>query len=484
MTNKIKESNISDGAVTSNKIAPGTIATDRLATDPTNASNLASGTVANARLAGSGALTINGTSIALGASGNIVAGTDWQSVITADGSTVTTAVASEGYIIDSGSATHTINLPSSPSVGDEVNIVALDGATNAVTVGRNGSNIEGSASDLNLSSNYAAVTLVYSDAANGWYRHNNEAPDSFLTATGGTVTESGDFKIHTFNSSGNFVVSQLSSVTPNNTVSYMVVAGGAGGGSGCAGGGGGAGGFREGRNNPVDSYTSSPIAAGSGILVTTATYPITVGSGGTGGGDCGSGPRPSTSATDGSNSTFSTITSAGGGHGAGGAAPGAADGGSGGGGGHDVPTTSGSGNVPPVSPPQGNNGATSNPNNDDVGGGGGGAGAAAVNPAKGGAGVSTEISGSAVGYAGGGGGGVRDLPGGDAPLIPSANPVGRGGSGGTLGTSNSAPVARGVAGTANSGGGGGGASRTNGPTYHLGGNGGAGVVIIRYKYQG
>ena len=28
MTNKIKESNISDGAVTSNKIAPGTIAGD------------------------------------------------------------------------------------------------------------------------------------------------------------------------------------------------------------------------------------------------------------------------------------------------------------------------------------------------------------------------------------------------------------------------------------------------------------------------
>ena len=50
MSNKIKESNITDGAVTSDKIAPGTIANDRLAgsiaisklaTDPTNASNIA-----------------------------------------------------------------------------------------------------------------------------------------------------------------------------------------------------------------------------------------------------------------------------------------------------------------------------------------------------------------------------------------------------------------------------------------------------------
>ena len=43
MANKIKESNISDGAVTSDKIAPGTIASDRIAP----------GTIAADRLAGS-----------------------------------------------------------------------------------------------------------------------------------------------------------------------------------------------------------------------------------------------------------------------------------------------------------------------------------------------------------------------------------------------------------------------------------------------
>ena len=111
MTNKIKESNISDGAVTSNKIAPGTIATDRMATDPTNASNLASGTVANARLTGSGAITINGTSVSLG--GSVTAGTDWQAVVTSD----TTMVAGKGYFVDSSGGAVTMTLPASPSLG-------------------------------------------------------------------------------------------------------------------------------------------------------------------------------------------------------------------------------------------------------------------------------------------------------------------------------------------------------------------------------
>ena len=57
MSNKIKESNITDGAVTSAKIAQDqdvTIANDRLA-----------GSIANSKLANS-SITINGTTIALG----------------------------------------------------------------------------------------------------------------------------------------------------------------------------------------------------------------------------------------------------------------------------------------------------------------------------------------------------------------------------------------------------------------------------------
>ena len=74
--------------------------------------------------------------------------------------------------------------------------------------------------------------------------------NKFIVATGGTVTESGDFKIHTFTGDGNFVVDSAGVGTAANPsiVDYVVVAGGAGGGKGSgsnAGGGGGAGGFRE-----------------------------------------------------------------------------------------------------------------------------------------------------------------------------------------------------------------------------------------------
>ena len=54
----------------------------------------------------------------------------------------------------------------------------------------------------------------------------------------------------------------------------------------------------------VIQHTASPLASPTGITATATAYPITVGAGGTGGPSC---------ATAGSNSVFSTITSAGGG---------------------------------------------------------------------------------------------------------------------------------------------------------------------------
>ena len=71
----------------------------------------------------------------------------------------------------------------------------------------------------------------------------------YVTATGGTVTTSGNFKIHTFTSPGTFCVSCAGNAQGSNTVdSYMVIAGGGGAGQN-AGGGGGAGGYREGKSS-------------------------------------------------------------------------------------------------------------------------------------------------------------------------------------------------------------------------------------------
>ena len=60
----------------------------------------------------------------------------------------------------------------------------------------------------------------------------------FVTATGGTIATSGDYKIHTFNSSGTFSVSQAGNAAGSTTVEYQIVAGGGSGGSGYGGAGG------------------------------------------------------------------------------------------------------------------------------------------------------------------------------------------------------------------------------------------------------
>jgi hypothetical protein len=268
----------------------------------------------------------------------------------------------------------------------------------------------------------------------------------FVTASGGSESTSGDFKIHTFTSPGTLTVSCAGNAAGSTTVDYLVVAGG-GGGGGDGAGGGGAGGYR----------ISYPNPATGGFPVSVQPYPITVG----GGGPAGY-PTPG---ANGSNSVFSSITSSGGGGGGGGNnSPNRAGqaGGSGGGGGARGGST-GSGNSPPVSPPQGNPGASPPA---DTSGGGGGAGGSASNQ-NGGSSSTTNIGGSSVARAGGGGGG--------------GGPGGPGGSSGGGGASAGTPPGGGNASnaSANTGGGAGG----GGMSSRTGGNGGSGIVIIRYKYQ-
>ena len=127
-------------------------------------------------------------------------------------------------------------------------------------------------------------------------------PVPYPVATGGTITTDGNFKIHTFLTSSNFVVSAIPS---SPAVSYLVVAGAGGGGAagGGGGGGGGAGGFRT----------------ATGFTIAATTYAITVGAGGAAG---PSGTNNTGTAGSGGNSVFSTITSAGGGGGRNGGAVG------------------------------------------------------------------------------------------------------------------------------------------------------------------
>jgi len=395
-------------------------------------------------------------------------GVQWQSVFTGDGSTGLTAVAGRGYFIDTTSGTVTVTLPASPSAGDVVVLkdYAKTWNTNNVTLAS--ALFDGVAAQTpSFSTNAQTVTLVYMDGTKGWSLINDDVVSGlgtvFIAATGGTVATSGDYKIHTFTGDGCFVVSQgPSGGTPG--VDYLVLAGGGGGGAANGGGGGGgAGGYRE---SCGVGYTSSPLGACvSALTVSAATYPITVGSGGAGA--CSG----SYANTNGSNSIFSTITSAGGGKGGSNPAPNGSPGGSGGAGSHPA-GTGGSGNTPPTSPSQGNNGGTGSGN---TGGGGGGAGAAGSNApgcnapvaGAGGAGIASSITGSPVTRGGGGGGNSESYTG------------GAGGPGG--GGAGSSGAGNGTAGTANTGGGGGG--NDSSPTGFTGGAGGKGIVILRYKFQ-
>jgi len=442
-------------------------------------------------------ITNNGTAAGFGSTGEI----SWDTTKkTGD----FTGVSGVGYFVDTTSAVVTVTLPSSPSAGNVVGVADYNGTaeTNSITVARNSSNINGAADDFDISKNFSTVQFIYVDATVGWKTvftgNPSDAQNIFVAATGGTITCCGNFKIHTFTGPGTFTVTNAGSAAGSNTVDYLVIAGGGSGGTGspsynnCGeGGGGGAGGYRESSGAASGSYTTSPLGSCvSALPVTAQGYPITVGAG------AGAASAGSNTGCKGSNSVFSTITSAGGGGGQGRSNPSnptspipaapacgqKTSGGSGGGAGNADNCASsyhfGSGNHPPVSPPQGNPGGRSawpSPSSGDgySSGGGGGGGATTVGGnspgitvgGTGGSGATSCITASPVTRAGGGGGSSRKpgTAGSGGPGGGGAGSVGN--DGGTAGTTNTG-----------SGGGGGGGNTASGA-------GGSGIVVIRYKFQ-
>ena len=444
-----------------------------------------------------------GTTLTLGASGDTVTlgsgasqsgfgrtGTvDWD---TTAKTASFTAVSGNGYFIDTSSGAITVTLPASPSAGDIVgfNDYARNFGTNNLTVARNGSNIQGSASNATISTDGQSSMFVYVDSTKGWLPTEDQTTTmygpQFVTATGGTITTCGNFKIHTFTGPGTFTVSCAGNPLGSTTVDYLVVAGGGGSGgpAGDTNGGGGGGGFRFYASpscNP-QSGPGAPLNGPAAIPVTVQGYPITVGSGGSGG----------SSGCKGSDSSFSTITSTGGGFGANPGGPLSQQGGSGGsgggaGGGGGLDNAGGSGNTPPVSPAQGRPGGNSSQAHPDHASGGGGGAIqdgfdgrgptpGPANSGAGGAGAGITGFGSSNGecsscvqyFSGGGGGG-------------QSTPIPLGGGAGGLGGGRPAGAPPGNDGLANTGGGGGGGRQS--PSPGAGGAGGSGIVVIRYKFQ-
>lgn len=252
------------------------------------------------------------------------------------------------------------------------------------------------------------------------YQYSNcSAP---VNATGGTITYSGGYKIHSFTSTGTSYFNITS--TGNGEVEYLIVAGGGGGGgaNNVPGGGGGAGGLLTGT-----------------ISISVQNYTVVVGTGGSGG------VGTPSDGNNGQNSSFNNLIAIGGGGSGSGTNINGSSGGSGGGGawaGFGGNGTTG----------QGYNGGRSLATSAGSGGGGGSGGIGQNNSGSsggsGGIGTNSSINGSVVTYAQGGNGGVYTA--GGAGSSASSN-TGNGGDG------------------------------ANG--WNTGGNGGSGIVIIRYLYS-
>jgi hypothetical protein len=438
--------------------------------------------------------TINnqGTATNFGATGSA----SWTTTVKTSGFT---AVAGEGYFVDTSSGAVSVNLPAG-TAGAVVAFKDYLGTfdTNGLTLVQNGSDkIGGLTDNVILSEEGIAVTLVFIDSTQGWLvtdsglQSEAQAP-KYIAATGGTVTTvCTNFKVHTFTGPGTFAVSCAGNPSGSNTLDYLVVAGGGSGGTtngaaGAGGGGGGAGGYRESSGAASGCYTVSPLGCSVSALPVAATsYPVTVGAGGA----TEPFPQPGNSASNpGSNSVFSgttTITSTGGGGGTNFATT--ATGGSGGGAGNDGcnVTAGGAGNTPPVSPAQGNPGGSTQAQGTFYGsGGGGGALAAGSNgtpndAGAGGGGATSSINGTPTARAGGGGGGTYGGGPGNGGPSEAAGGAGGGGSGSSHPKGDNA-----TAGTANTGGGGGGTgANPNGASNYSGKAGGSGIVIIRYQFQ-
>jgi hypothetical protein len=266
--------------------------------------------------------------------------------------------------------------------------------------------------------------------------------------TGGTITTYGSYRVHSFTSSGTFTVDSNSSAL---TADILIVAGGGGGGRSSSATRGG-----NGDNSVFGSYTSIGGGGGGGSNDSdTAQSGNSGGSGGGGGGDDQNGDTA---------------------------------GGSG---------TSGQGN---------NGGGGSGHTAGDLGGGGGGAGAAGQTQisgnkaGNGGNGLANDFrTGSNITYAGGGGGGTNSGAGiggtggggngGDSPTNAQngdtnkgsggggGSGVGSGGGGGAGGMRALTGISVSGANTVTVGGGGSG----SGSGALKGGNGGSGIVVIRYQ---
>lgn len=281
----------------------------------------------------------------------------------------------------------------------------------------------------------------------------------YVVATGGVMSTVGNYTVHTFNSSSDFVAFDTIA-----NAEYLVLAGGGGGGDGSSASGGGGGG---GLLSSITGFSSgSATSAITPVSISAGTVVVTVGAGGAGSSSSGRG-------TQGSSSVLTGYATAIGGGGGGGDSS-QQNGGSGGSGGgaRGGSYSGGSGTTG-----QGFSGGNATDNSYAAGGGGtyeAGESVTSNGSGKGGKGTHNFLDQRGWGAGGGGGNSTMNIRGGDGGGSSGSNQTsyaGKGSDGNAVGGRTNA-----TSGVANFGGGGGGdGGQSNG------GSGGSGKVIVRYE---
>ena len=269
-----------------------------------------------------------------------------------------------------------------------------------------------------------------SNQINNFFQDNNissfgDLPNPYLVVRGGTITTDGDFQIHTFTTVGtsSLFVDELAQIPANNEIEYLVI----------GGGGGGTNLNASDRTNGGCGGGAGEVLTGSVNATTIGSFNVIVGGGGLGSGVSKTGAQDSAGQNGSGSSVFSIVADPG----------------------EGSPKSRGgnSGNGFP---------GAADDNNQGGGGGGAAQGGSVIN---GGNGFSSSITGIATFY--GGGGAAYD-----------SNPPTTGSAG--LGGGGIADSFQAGDGENGKGGGGGGASPGIGA---FAGNGGSGVVILRYRFQ-
>ena len=415
---------------------------------------------------------------------------DWQtSSIKTSGFT---AVAGQGYFCNTTSGGFTVTLPAGVA-GSQIAVkdYARTFASGNLTIAADGSEkIQGSINNSELKTAGGVAVLTYVDSTKGWlYTEQDNVSDlqepAYVTATGGTITTSGDYKIHTFLSSSTFNVSNPGNSGGSDEVEVLVVGGGGSGGGDVGGGGGGGG-----------------IVNGTITATLTATnYTITVGAGGSGTTGAGGNNGNDSYFAQGAGSGLECKGAGGGRGGDEGTNNGSAGGSGGGAAGSSGSAGASSGNVAAAgTTAYGNAGGTGT---SDLSGGGGGANGAGGSVSSGttggagGAGRQINIDTNNYYWSGGGGGaawlngtggagGTGGGGGGTSYYTSCAGGSGGSGGGSAInagGAGQGDDNAQSGSGGTNSGGGGGGAGNYWGSCSQQAGNGGSGIVIVKYKYQ-